>query len=163
MALTTNELSVLKAHALTIPEMVTAVSVGDDQAIADYFNTLTSIYAWRSYIPPEEYTEVIEWDETAALTTGRARVWEWITSNQTKPLDASKVNVRSGLAKAFQGSQAAATRNGLLGIATRLMTLAESLLVVNDGSAGTTTDGKTMTFEGTISVRDASGIRVYGD
>ena len=163
MALNTEQVAILKAHALTVPEMVAAINSGDDVAIRDYFNTLTLIYGWNSFVPPEDYLEVMAWDEVDALQTGKARIWEWITSNQSRDLNFAKQNIRDGLANAFSGVQASVTRNGLLGIASRLMTKAEELLAIVDSSAGTQVDAKTMTFEGNISLADASQIRVYGD
>lgn len=158
------ELSILKADALTFPAIANAISVGDDAAIRDHFNSVTTEFAWRTSIEPEEYLDVMDWTEIDALSNGRARIWEWITSNQTRFLNSSKGNIRAGLANAFQGPSAANTRAALLSIASRLMTRAELLLVDSTaGGTGTQVDAKTMTFQGLITLSSASLIRAQGD
>lgn len=161
--LSTTQYATLKAHALTVPAMVTAISNGDDVAIRDYFNSPGTLYGWRTNITPTEYREALVWTEIDALSVGRARIWDWVTMGQTESIDAGKVNIRNGIANAFAGAQASGTRNALLAIASAIMTIAEEQLVVVDGSAGTQADAKTKTFSGLITTQQASLIRVSGD
>ena len=161
MTLTIDQIATLRAHADTVPAMQTAIANSDDAAIRDYFNGLSTEYGWRTNVQPNEYLLALDWTEVDSLTAGPARIWEWMTSLQSRPLNFSKSNVRAGLANAFSVAQAPDSRAGLLSIASRLMTIAEKVL--SSGGSGTASDARIMTFEGSITIQDASNIRAYGD
>ena len=161
MALTNDILAVLRAYADTVPEMVTAMSTGDDVTLRDLFNAESALYGWRTNVSSTEYRDAMTWSEVDGLQAGRARIWDWMTTGQSSNLDMSKASVRDGIANAFQGGTATNTRTALEALQSRLMTVAEEQLVLSDASTETQGDAKTMTFQGLLTEPEASQIRGF--
>ena len=151
--LTTAQLQTLKA-AIAAETDATFVSYRDQGAtglMAQWYNETASpaFYVWRSAIPPAEYREAIVWAETDSLQTSKARTWEWITMSMTADLDASKPNIRQGLADVWPSN--GATRGQLLAIANRTATRAEKLFATG---TGTTASPATAGWEGNLTADD---------
>lgn len=151
MALTTAQRATLKAMILadTDPAVQAALAIRNDTEMARLYNLPGTFIVWRTSIPVAEYREAVTWTEVDALTVGKARIWEWITSNMTLPLDASKSGVRQGLADCWAANST--TRPALLAVAKRAATKAEQLFATG---VGTTNNPGTLVFDGQISIED---------
>lgn len=112
-------------------DVVTALAGGNHTELARLYNLDSTTVVWRESISPEEYREGMVWSEVDTLTVGSARIWEWITQNMTVSINATKDNVRAGLADVFGAGTT--TRTQLLAIAKENATLAESIYAVGTG------------------------------
>lgn len=154
--LTTAQYQTLKTAALADGTAAGYIETANDQALANWFNTPdAAYYVWRTAIQPSEYREAVVWTEVDALTVGKARIWEWITQIMTMPIDASKTNVRQGIADCWASNTT--TRANLLTAAKRNATRAEKLLATGAGTSGSPS---VMGYEGNLSAAEASLVRV---
>lgn len=153
MALTESQRSTLAAHIRANQDagVVAALAIRDDQAVAAHYNEVSAFYVWREAVPPDEYREEITWTEVDTLNAGAARIWEWVTQNMTAPLDATKVNVRQGIADAFGAPTS--TRAALIAVGKEQSTLCESIFATGTGTEG---DPGVRDFIGTLPVDDVS-------
>jgi hypothetical protein len=153
MSLTPEQGVIFKADAEA--NFPTEVAAGNDAAIAEAYNQQASPNFWvfKTMIPPEEYAGAggLVWTEVDTLTPGKARIFEWMTGNLTRPLNAADPNQRQGVADAFAG--ATNTLNNFAVLRRRLATRAEELFATGTGSTGSP---GTMTFEGTINANDVA-------
>ena len=136
MALTVDQRATLAAHirANTDPDVVAALAIRNDTELTRIYNEDSSFWVWRESVSPEEYREAITWTEVDTLNAGSARIWEWITQNMTAPLDATKSNVRQGIADAFGAPTS--TRAALIAVGKELATLAQSIFATGTGTEG---------------------------
>lgn len=151
MALSESQRVTLAAHICSSsdPAVQAALAVRNDTELTRLYNLPSSFIVWRESIAPEEYREGMVWTEIDQLTVGKARIWEWVTQQMTMPIDATKENVRAGLAEVFPANSE--TRPALLNIAKEAATLAESLFATG---TGTTALPGVRTFVGTITTED---------
>lgn len=149
--LTEEQRTILAAHirANTDPDVVAALSIRNDKTLAKLYELPSEFIVWREAIRPEEYREVMVWTEVDGLQAGKARIWEWITQQMTKAIDATKANVRAGLAEVFPANQA--TRGQLLAIAKEAATVAQSVFATG---AGTEESPGVRTFRGKVSIQE---------
>lgn len=133
----------------TDPDVVAALAIRNDTELARLYNLPSAFIVWRESIEPIEYREAMVWTEVDGLQTGKARIWEWITQQMTMAIDATKANVRAGLAEVFQANQS--TRGQLLAIAKEVCSVAEELYATG---TGTDADPGVRDFVGTITTQD---------
>ena len=140
MALTEAQRTVLATdiRASSDPDVVAALAIRNDPEMARLYNLDSAFVVWNPSVQPEEYRAVMAWTEVDQLTTGNARIWEWITSNMTLTLDTSDQNVRQGLADAF--SQNSTNRANLLALAKIIATVAQELYATGTGTTATPGD-----------------------
>lgn len=138
-------------RADTDPAVVTARTQRNDAELARLYNADTTFIVWRTAVYPQEYREAIVWTAVDALSAGKARIWEWITQGMTASIDATKTNIRQGIADAWGASSA--TGLALQGISKRPASKAEKLYVTG---TGTTANPGLLTWEGPLSVNDVS-------
>lgn len=151
--LTSAQLQALKTLVQSDPTATALANAADDVGLAAWLNTPEATYTvWRTDLTIEECNSAITWTEVDGLTTGKARIWEWMRTIGT--LNAAKPNIRQGISDAF--ASASATRNALAALAKRLATRAEKALA---SGAGTNASPSIMGWEGQISYADASLIR----
>lgn len=151
--LTDAQQQTLAAHirANTDPAVVSALAQRNDVALADRYNAPSSFIIWRTSVYPQEYREAVVWTSVDGLTAGKARIWDWITAGMTLPIDASKTNVRQGIADAWGGSSA--TGVALTALAKRPASRAENLFTTG---TGTTANPGLLTWEGPLHYNDVS-------
>ena len=150
--LTTAQQTTLAAaiRADTDPAVVAALDIRNDVALAELYNAASTYIVWKTNLQPSEYREAIIWTEVDALTTGsKYRIWEWLTMDMTAPIDASKTNVRQGIADCWASNTT--TRGNLLAIAKRPATKAEKLFVTG---TGTSASPGILGWEGILSYTD---------
>lgn len=152
-ALTDAQYQTLANHirANTDPAVVAARAVRNDAAVADWYNGPGTCVVWRTSVRPDEYREAIVWTAVDGLTAGKARIWDWITASMTLPIDATKTNIRQGIADAWGAGSATGT--ALTALAKRTSTRWENLWTT--GTCTTGTPGA-LVIEGALSVNDVS-------
>ena len=136
-------------RADTDPDVVAALAIRNDTELTRLYNLPSTFIVWRTDLQPAEYREAVVWTEVDALTVGKARIWEWITQQMTVPIDASKANVRTGIADCWATNTT--SRANLLAAAKRAATKAEKLFATG---TGTTATPGTMGWEGQITTED---------
>ena len=156
MALNNAQLTIFKAAILaeTDPVVVTAVSIGDDTGVANWYNSPHATFTvWKTYL--SEHTivgdvspeaTVWNWTDYIATSTAEKMAWERIF-NGTYSINPSLPQVRTGIAAIFSGPNGADQRTHLLAIAKRLATRGEALFATGTGTQGSP---GTLTFEGMI-------------
>lgn len=152
-ALTDAQQQTLASHirANTDPAVVGALAQRNDTALAEHYNGASSFIVWRTAVRPDEYRDSIVWTAVDGLTAGKARIWDWITAGMTLPIDASKTNVRQGIADAWGATSA--TGLALTALAKRPASRAENLFTTG---TGTTANPGLLTWEGPLHYNDVS-------
>lgn len=153
-ALTSQQITALKAAAQADPTATALMASADDVGLAAWFNAddPSACIVWRHDVSIAEANAALVWTEVDALTVGKARIWEWMRNLSV--LDSRQANVRQGLTDAF--SSATASKAALIALAKRSATRAEKVLA---SGACTTANPSIMTFTGRLSYADASQIR----
>lgn len=170
MSLTYTQRQVLHNDAINQPTLAVALSAGDDQAIADFYNTIASpdFIVMRTSVTKGEYQSSVSpsgtsfsWTGTGgyiARSQGERDAWRELFE-PSGIVNPSQANVLAAFNDIFSGTgaQAINNRTHLLSMSKRKATLAEKLLATG---VGTDASPAILTFEGTISPAEASQIRV---
>jgi len=153
MALTTAQLATLKAAILADPDaaVIAARAIRNDTEVARLYNLASTFVVWRTAVPPEDYRQSVVWTEVDALTVGKARIWEWLTSNMSMAFDPSKANVRTGLSDCWAVNTT--TRTQLIALSKRFATKGEKVFAAGTGSDATP---GALVFEGEIGFMDVA-------
>lgn len=132
----------------------------NDEALAAYFNADTSTFiVWKTGVTKEDLTQndAFDWTRVDNLSVGKARIWDLMFDNSARAINPSKANVRAGIAAAWVGTAAdLAVRSAVLARCQRSATRAEKILATGTGTAAAPA---VLSFEGSISVGEASLIR----
>jgi hypothetical protein len=148
---------ILKADILANADTLAAYNIGNLDALEKLYNAeaAPAFVVWRTNIPVEDYREAIVWTEVdnAAMTVGKARIWEWLTANMTLPINAAKTNVRQGLMDCWPSNTT--TRTQLTAVAKRNASRIEKLFATGTGS---TASPATMVVEGPITYHEFIGL-----
>jgi hypothetical protein len=175
--LTPAQCTTLKALAMADQTAAALIDAGNDIALADWFNTQTANYIWRSSVPVDEVFDAITWanltpvdvpDGSAAYTNrallcqakqinlqillqGRERVAAAKAAVRGGLSDAL-LNVPSGVAGATQSAGWAAVKS----VISRLGTRAEMALA---SGAGTQAAPSTPAFDGQLGYMEMPAIK----
>lgn len=135
-SMTRPQMDVLKAAAIAEPSISAAVSSGNDNAVAAWFNELASpaYVVWKTSITAREMHAAYVWAEMDNLS--QAKFNQLTLMLQPGAIDPSVPNIRQGITDVFAGAQLAATRAALVALAKRDATNAEKLLASGTGSSG---------------------------
>jgi len=167
--LTPEQRILLHADAIARPELATALTNGDDQVVADFYNEAAtpSFIAWRTAVDKDEYQDKVSragttfsWAGTGGFITrspGELSAWRELFGTDNK-VDPSRPNVIAAFNDIFSGSGAQAQNNRvhLLSMSKRIATLAEKLLSTGTGNEAVPA---LLSFEGIITVQEAGQIR----
>ena len=139
---------ILATHmrANTDADVVAALAIRNDTELTRLYNLESTLEVWRESVTPEEYRKGIDWTEVDNLTIGRARIWEWITGNMTRSVNATDENDRDGIVEAFKN--AVVTKANLIVIAKEVCNVTEEIY------ADTTASPATRVFVGTLTIAD---------
>ena len=157
--LTSEQLQTLKADIALVPEW-TALPLTNSAAllIADAYNAAATpdFIVWRTNVSIDEIMRNgMAWDRVDNLTTGKARIWDWIGRLGT--FDASKPNIRAGIDAAWVGTAAdLAVRATVYTHCKRKATKVEKLFATGTGSGASPA---TMAVEGRLSADDVAQAR----
>jgi len=159
--MTPTQLQTLKTAILADPVLAAKAGTADgryDIAAALNLAAAPDYWVWRTSVSTDalQADPGFDWTRVDNLTTGKARIWEWITSAPT--INPAQANVRAGFAATWSAAGDAATLAAVLGVCRRTCRRAEKLFTVassgGTGARGSATNPDTMTFEGSVSVND---------
>lgn len=160
MALTTAQLQTLKADILADQALASKpmTSAGALEIVAAYkLAASPSWVVWKSSLSRKEsQADGFDWTQCDNLTTGQARIWEWIFDS-SGVMNPSEPGVRSGISECWKGTSAkVAVATFVLGKCKRDANRAEKLF---SSGSGTTLSPATMGFEGSLSSDDVQQAR----
>lgn len=149
--MTPEQLAALKATILadTDPAVIGARAIRNDTELARLYNFASTFIVWRTSVPVSEYRDALDWTAVDGLTAGKARIWSWLTGDNTLPLEPHKTAVRQGLADCW--GAASATGVALQAVAKRAATKAEAIFATG---TGTTVSPGQLGWEGTVTIAD---------
>lgn len=164
MALTNEQLPALKAAiaAETDPTFVEYRTNGDNGGMAAFFNLPSdpAFIVWRTRVTREEIQSDPGFNFTQVdnLSTGsKYRIWDWMFDNAGKTIDASRANIRAGIAATWVGNaQLLAVQAVVLAKCKRAATNGEALFVTGTGTGA---DPGALVFEGSITSADITNAR----
>lgn len=154
--LTTAQQQALKAHVQADPVLsLIAPSADNAYAIADALNADAPgpFIVWRSSVLQDEIMQNgFDWVQVDNLSVGKARIWEWLFSNEARTFNPSKANVRAGIDEYWKGTAAMlAVRDAVYAHCKRAASVAEKVLATG---TGTTVSPALMAFEGRLTHTD---------
>lgn len=124
-------------------------------AIADAYKVLTTpdFIVWKSKVTLDEIMQGgFDWVQVDNLTVGKARIWEWMFSNDFRAINPAKINVRAGIDEAWKGTAAMlAVRADVYTRCKRVANRLEKLFATGTGSEASPA---TMELEGTVSYQE---------
>ena len=161
MALTTEQLTALRDYINTIPEWAALPNDSSSAPfIAQQMDGLASpeFIVWRTSVSQDEIMlNGFDWARVDNLSVGKARIWEWMFSNEARSFNPSKPNVRAGIDSTWVGTQAdLAVRASVYTHCKRAATVAEKVLA---SGQGTTENPATMGYEGQLNYADVQAAR----
>lgn len=161
MALTPDQLQTLAAFIAATPELAAIPNTPDGAyAIAAEMNkpAVPDFIVWKSRVTLDEIQQNgFDWVRVDNLSVGKARIWEWMFSNEQRTINAAKLNVRAGIDEVWKGTAAdLAVRAQVYVHFKRLATVAEKLFATG---AGTDASPATMDFEGSLYYGDVQDAR----
>ena len=175
--MTPSQASTLKALALADQTATDLIAIGNDVALADWFNTPTTTYVWRTSVPTDEVFDAISW---AALTpadapdgtvayTNRALLCQakqinlQILLQGKERVAGSKATIRAGLSDALLnvpsavgGATQSAGWAAVKAVLSRFATRAEAALATGEG---TKASPSLLDFDGMVSTYDTTTIK----
>lgn len=175
--LTPAQCTTLKALAMADQTAATLIEAGNDPALADWFNTPTANYIWRSSVPVDEVSDAITWanltpvdvPDSSAAYTNRALLCQakqinlQILLQGRERVAAAKAAVRGGLSDALlnvpsgvAGATQSAGWAAVKAVISRLGTRAEIALA---SGAGTQAAPSTPAFDGTLHYMEMPAIK----
>ena len=157
MALTTEQMAALKPLMIaeTDPVFADFRDTGNNGGMALWLNEAASpeYVVWKTRVTWDEVMlNGMDWARVDNLTTGKARIWDWMFQNGSNSMNPSKANIRAGIDAAWVGTAAdLAVRASVYTHCKRPASRVEKMLA---SGTGTTATPSTMTFEGTLSSED---------
>lgn len=149
----------LKAAILADP-VLNAYPTGSDgaYALAIALNEIAApkFIVWKTDVSMDEIMRNgMDWTQVDNLSTGKARIWDWIGRQGT--FNASKLNIRAGIDECWKGTAALlAVRDAVYVHCKRPATVLEKLLATGNG---TDISPATMSYEGQISYQEVEAAR----
>jgi flagellar hook assembly protein FlgD len=178
MSLTNIQIATLRSAVLAEPSLTTAVETGDDLTIMFWCNTIVPTYkVWNTTTPTNVIGDAIIWanltptdtPDTTTVYTNRALMAQakqlniqiYLQGRET--VSTNKSNIRSGIQDALTnlptGVNGANSSGGwatVKGVIQRAATNAEKVLAVGTGTSANPSD---LTFEGNVTLNEASLLR----
>lgn len=151
--MTPQQKATLKAAILseTDPAFVALRNAGDEQGMADWWNTFTTFVVWRTSVPLSEVVAEVDGVELVGLTTTKLAAYQsLLLAGAVNP---SKTRIRAGFDQVFSGAGGNITRPLLLALWKRFARRIGRLY-----ATGTGTDASpgTLVFEGTVNAQNIS-------
>ena len=149
--MTPAQLQLLKTAVLADP-VLTAVGRNDTE-LARLLNLPTAFICWRQTVSQDEIMQNgFDWVRVDNLSSGKARIWEWLFDNPQRSINPSKLNVRAGIDECWKGTAPdLAVRAAVYVHCKRAATRAEQILATG---IGTDAVPGSFTFEGQITISD---------
>lgn len=175
--LTPAQLSTLKALALANQPAVDLIAIGNDVALAEWFNTQTTTYVWRTAVPADEVFDAIMWANLTPVDApdGTAEYTNRVLLCQAKQINlqiilqgreriaGNKASLRNGLSDALlnvpSGAGGATQSAGWAGVKSALSRFATRAEAAFSVGLGTQASPSQLVFDGMISTYDTSAIK----
>lgn len=155
--LTDAQLPVLRAAIFASPTAAALLAAGNAAGLRDHLNALTNpaFICWRTSVTQDEIMQNgFDWTRVDNLSVGKARVWEWMFSNEQRAINPSKPNVRAGIDQTWVGTTAdQAVRAAVYTHCKRTATNAEKMLATGTGTDATP---GLFTYQGELSDYDTN-------
>lgn len=149
--------------AETDPTLVLARDQGATPLIAAWYNATPdpAIIVWRTVVTQDEIMQNgFDWVRVDNLANGKARIWEWMFTNETRSFNPSKANVRAGIEEVWKGTAAdLAVRAAVYVHCKRAATRIEQMFAIG---TGTDESPSTMGFEGNLTETDVTQALALG-
>lgn len=143
--------------AETDPVLVSARDSGATPLIANWYNAIPdpAVIVWRTSVTQDEIMQNgFDWVRVDNLAVGKARIWEWMFTNDTRSFNPSKSNVRAGIDEVWKGAAAdLAVRAAVYVHCKRSATRIEQLFATGTGTTEAPAD---MGFEGNLTEYDVT-------
>jgi hypothetical protein len=125
-------------------------------AVAYQAEASPSFYVWRTEVTQDEIMQNgFDWTRVDNLSVGKARIWEWMFTNQDRSFNPSKPNVRAGIEAVWVGTAAdLAVRAAVYLHCQRTANRLEKLFSSGTGTAMPGGSPATMAVEGSLSYSD---------
>lgn len=159
--MTPQQLAILKAAILADPALAPLTSgPGTDYgAIANAMsaNASPTFTVWKTSISRRDcQTQGFDWTQADNLTTGQARIWDWLFDGDSQTMNPSESGKRSGVSECWKGTAAkVANATFVLTQCKRSATVAEKILATGTGSDAVPA---TLTHEGGVSLTEVAGM-----
>jgi hypothetical protein len=153
------QLTALKVAVLADPALV---AVGrNDTELARLLNLPTTFVVWRTSISRRDcQAQGFDWTQADNLTTGQARIWDWLFDGDSQTMNPSEPGKRAGISECWKGTAAkVANATFVLGRCKRFATRAEQILGSGTGTEGTPA---TLGFEGSVGIGDIGDMWNHG-
>lgn len=163
--MTPAEITALRAACFADPVAAAFFAPGEGKAagLRAYLNSIASPdrTVWRTQVQQDEIMlNGFDWARVDNLSVGKARIWEWLFSNELRVINPSKANVRAGIDATWVGTQADLNVRAAVYVhCKRPATNAERLLSAGTGSVASPA---VMTFEGEVGEVDSVRL-IYKD
>lgn len=151
--MTDAQLTALRAACFADPTAAAFFAPGEGKAagLREYLNSTVdpAWVVWRTAVSQDEIMlNGFDWSRVDNLSVGKARIWEWLFSNEQRIINPSKANVRAGIDATWVGTQADLNVRAAVYVhCKRSATQAERLM---SSGTGTTASPATMTLEGEV-------------
>lgn len=161
--LTDSQKAIVHADMIANPALATYISVGDDTALANYYNAtaVPDYIVWKSSVRKDEIllSTTFDWTRVDNLTTGKSRIWDMMFDNTAKTINPGNSNIRAGIDATWVGTAAdLAVRASVYEKCKRPATLLEKLFAIG---SGTTVSPSILAYEGKISPAEISEARSW--
>lgn len=157
--MTPEQLATLNAHIDASSDLNAHPNTPDGNvAVAALLNATASpdFWVWRREVDPADYLAALDWTEVDNIAAAKARIWEWLTGNGTRPIHPTSANERAGILQAFTQAAAPNTRAALIVLGRRQATRIEKLLATGTGS---TASPASLGFESPVSGDEVQAAR----
>ena len=142
--------------ASTDPAVVAALAIRNDVALTDWANSPSTFVVWKTRATQDELMQLagFDWVQIDNLTTGQARIWEWLFANNERAIDPSKAQIRSGISECWKGTAAkVAVATAVLNGCKRFATQCERLFATGTGTDATP---GALVFDGSVGLTEVS-------
>lgn len=159
MSLTTDQKVTLRAYIDGDPTLSSYPNNTDGNLIVTGLLNAASnpaFIVWKTSVPIREVGETFNASELAGLTSLNTQRLQNLAAWLVDGVTPSKATVRAFFDDVFSGAGGASTRAALLALWKRTATRAEQVFATGTGSDGSP---GSLTFEGTLSVRDVEDAR----
>ena len=160
--MTPAQLTTLRAAVLADPTGAAFFQApGHAAGLQAYLNGDSTFIAWRTSVTQDEIMlNGFDWTRVDNLSTGAARVWEWLFDNGLKAFNPSKANVRAGIEQVWKGTAAdLAVRAAVYVHCKEAASVAEKMLATGTGTGA---NPGLRTFEGDVTPVEAATL-IYKD
>lgn len=143
-------------RASSDPAVVAALAIRDDMTLTNWCNSASTFVVWKTRAAQDELMQLsgFDWVQIDNLTTGQARIWEWLFANNERAINPSKAQIRAGIGECWKGTAGkVAVGTAVLAGCKRFATMVEKLFATGTGTDATP---GALTFDGSVGLTEVS-------